>query len=148
MQDLHVWLAAAIALIVAVSGWFVRGLERWLRRRRTRARATGGTRGERRGERLLTEAGYQIMERQPRRSAAVRCGRERVSYEVRADVLVARGGRVYVAEIKSGALVADVRHGPTRRQLLEYELAFAVDGVLLVDALRDEVHEICFAFTR
>ena len=53
---------------------------------------------------------------------------------LRADYLVARAGRRYIAEVKTGRLAPRLAHGPTRRQLLEYRAAFDVHGVILVDA--------------
>jgi hypothetical protein len=39
-----------------------------------------------------------------------------------------------VAEVKTGKVAPRLDHAPTRRQLLEYSVAFEADGVLLVDA--------------
>jgi hypothetical protein len=59
---------------------------------------------------------------------------EHVTFGLRADYLVARKGRRYIAEVKTGRLAPRLSHGPTRRQLLEYSAAFDVHGVILVDA--------------
>ena len=48
------------------------------------------------------------------------------------------------SEVKTGERALDLRHGPTRRQLLEYRQAFAVDGVLLVDAEGRSVRSVRF----
>jgi hypothetical protein len=58
--------------------------------------------------------------------------------------LVRRGGGRYVVEVKSGAVAPRVQTPGTRRQLLEYQLAFDVDGILLFDADRRELHEVSF----
>ncbi|HJL48628.1 MAG TPA: hypothetical protein RMG45_22390 [Polyangiaceae bacterium LLY-WYZ-15_(1-7)] len=69
-------------------------------------------------------------------------GRER-EITARADFLVERGGRRFVADAKTGEQ-AKVTGRATRRQLLEYRHAYAVDGVLLVDAEAGRIVEVGF----
>jgi hypothetical protein len=83
---------------------------------------------------LLERRGYAVVDRQVQGSWAVRADGEAVTFGLRADYLVARGGRRYIAEVKTGRLAPKLSHGPTRRQLLEYGAAFDVHGVILVDA--------------
>ncbi|MDP9151781.1 MAG: hypothetical protein M3O36_17800 [Myxococcota bacterium] len=83
---------------------------------------------------LLERAGYGVLGRQVPGSWTVRANGEPVSFGLRADYLVARQGRRYIAEVKTGRLAPSLSHGPTRRQLLEYGAAFDVHGVVLVDA--------------
>ena len=64
---------------------------------------------------------------------------------MRADFVVVRRGRRYVAEVKTGQAAPDIAAPATRRQLLEYRCAFGVDGVLLVDAEAGRVHAVDFA---
>ncbi len=59
---------------------------------------------------------------------------EPVEVGVRADLWVGLGERRYVAEVKTGGRAPDPTHPATRRQLLEYRVAFEPDGLLLVDA--------------
>jgi hypothetical protein len=72
----------------------------------------------------------------------VRVDGEAVTFGLRADYLVARAGRRYIAEVKTGLLAPRLSHGPTRRQLLEYSAAFEVDGVVLVDADRASIAHV------
>ena len=70
---------------------------------------------------------------------------ERTTVKLRADYLVSRRGRRFVAEVKSGPGGSPPRHtAATRRQLLEYWAVFQVDGILLVDGESRQVHEITF----
>ena len=55
-----------------------------------------------------------------------------------------KDGKTCVAEVKTGERALDLRHGPTRRQLLEYQQAFGVEGVLLVDAEGGSVSCVSF----
>jgi len=106
-----------------------------------RARRAGA--GERRARRLLVARGYRVLEEQAFRRWTIRVDGEPLDVELRADFVVMRGDRRFVADAKTGA-VATVRDRATRRQLLEYRVAFDVDGVLLVDADRGVVRELVF----
>ena len=104
------------------------------RRVATHARSLRALDGEQGAFALLERAGYEVVERQVPGSWTVRADGEPVTFGLRADYLVARGGRRYIAEVKTGRLAPRLSHGPTRRQLLEYSAAFDVQGVILVDA--------------
>jgi hypothetical protein len=99
---------------------------------------------ETRAASLLLASGYEILGSQVRTSYPLWIDGDRSSVELRADYVVARRGVRYVAEVKSGRVAPSLAHGPTRRQLLEYRLAFDVGGVLLVDAEADCVHAVVF----
>lgn len=135
------WIAAGIALASAAA--VAVGLRLWGRRVR-RWRARRALVGERDAERLLAGLGFAIVERQPRRWWTIGVGGEPTQVELRADLLVRKWGRRYVAEVKTGELVARIEHAATRRQLLEYSVAYEVDGVLLVDMERGEVVGVDF----
>lgn len=109
-------------------------------RRRSRAAAVA----EHEAERLLRRAGYEIVDRQVTAYLPITVDDEALEARCRADLLVARRGRHYIAEVKSGDRVTDATHPSTRRQLLEYRLAFDVDGVLLVDMHAREIREVVF----
>lgn len=133
------WAAASAALLVAVE--LVR--RAWARQRRVRRALAAGA-AERRAESLLRRRGYRVVGRQVRRRWPVVVGGRRDHVDLRVDLVVTRGGRRFVAEVKHGDLVASAAHGPTRRQLLEYLLAYGTDGVLLVDAGAGTIDEIRF----
>lgn len=113
------------------------------RRRIERCREQGAA-GEARAEVLLRELGYTIVGRQVAVSYGVQIDGEPITVGLRADYLVARGQRRYVAEVKTGRLAPRIDTPATRRQLLEYRLAFEVDGVLLVDAESRRVRSVVF----
>jgi hypothetical protein len=58
--------------------------------------------------------------------------------------MVLRGGRRFVAEIKTGDQAPDPSFPATRRQLLEYQLVFEVEGLLLVDMAAGRVRTVSF----
>ena len=108
--------------------------------------ATGGAggAGEHAAIALLEEEGYVIEASQARVVWAPLVDDEPLELELRADYLVTREGERFVAEVKTGEVAPSLQSAATRRQLLEYSVAFAVDGVILVCPERGEVHRIEF----
>jgi hypothetical protein len=121
----------------------------WLRsapvRRLARARAQGRA-GERKAIALLARNGYRIEALQPAIDWTLLCDGEPHSVELRADMLVSRDGLRFIAEVKTGDC-AQLDAPATRRQLLEYSVAYAVDGVLLIDMHSQRIQQICFPQT-
>ena len=131
-------LASLVALLQTIRiAW-----TRFSRTRTLRARARHAVKGEMRAEGVLRAAGFDVLERQVRGTWTVYAADEPLEIGLRADLLVARGGRRYVAEVKTGRVAPRLDHAATRRQLLEYRIAFGVDGVLLVDADAERVTSV------
>ena len=133
-------LAVAIALIQAVT----HASRRWLRSRRAALRMERAVRGEEQAAVRLEALGYAILGAQVVVEHDVRVDDRVVTVSLRADYLAARDGSRYVVEVKTGALAPRIETSATRRQMLEYRIAFDVDGVLLVDGETGRVHEITF----
>jgi hypothetical protein len=108
-----------------------------------RARARGRA-GEHAAIGLMERSGYTVEALQPARRWTIRCDGEAHDIELRADLLVARGGRRFVAEVKTGEGAPRLQTPGTRRQLLEYSVAYDADGVLLVDVEAQRIHEVTF----
>lgn len=134
------WPLLLLMAAVACGAWALRRLGR-LRRSRLAKRSLDA---ERAACKLLRSNGYDVVDTGARQLWPVIHGGRRLDVTLRADILVRRGGRRFVAEVKSTKMVADLRHGPTRRQLLEYAVAYGCDGVLLVDMHGGEVEEVRF----
>jgi hypothetical protein len=138
------WALAACAMSLVLvqtarlrwRGWIV---GRRLRRQSARAQA-----GEVRALSLLARRGFRVTARQPSERWSVQRGDEEHTFTLRADYLVERRGLRYVAEVKTGQDAPSLAARATRRQLLEYHCAFAVDGVLLIDAEAGTVDEVSF----
>ena len=130
-----------LALLVAfLLGWQV--FRRW-RSWQVRRQARRARRAEHRAEQLLAAEGYRVIDTQVRAPITWSLGPEVHEGFVQADLLVARGRRRYVAEVKTGRTGRE-SDAETRRQLLEYYLAFPVHGVLLVDMERKAVLPVRF----
>jgi len=133
-------LALAVAVLYAV--WTA--ANRWWRRRALAARFAHAARGEERAAAWLLDAGYTILGREVAVEYAVAVDGVETRVAVRADYVVERRGARYVAEVKTGVLAPRIETSSTRRQLLEYLVAFDADGVLLVDAESGSVHAVSF----
>lgn len=133
------------ALLIATLFW-VQLRSAW-RRRRRRARARAAARRGRTAELDAPEAlkrrGYRVLQRHPEGTLDWHLDGELRTAEVAADLLVSRDGCTYVVEVKTGRGTRPTKR-ETRRQLLEYALAYDVDGVLLFDADADRLHHIEF----
>jgi hypothetical protein len=133
VDALPIWLVAiavlAGALVALVIG---RVLRAWRGSWRARVRAERAGAGEDGAAAMLRGAGYTIVARQARTWWSPLVDGEPHETELRADYLVEAGGERFVAEVKTGDEAPRLSTAATRRQLLEYHVAFAVDGVLLV----------------
>ncbi len=134
-------LLAAVAVGFLAAVFVLRAL----RRARARGRLRRGKRAERLAERLLRRHGFVVLEREVEGRVELFVDGCPATFRVRADALVARGSEVYVAEFKAGEVAGRLSHRATRRQLVEYMVAFDVDHVLLVDVARRSIREVALA---
>jgi hypothetical protein len=136
-------IAAAI-VAAAIALWLAAMLRRWRGSRRAKRRARRAGAGEERAAGMLEGAGFRIVARQARVAWAPLVDGEPCELELRVDYLVERDDELFVAEVKTGDEAPSITTAATRRQLLEYSIAFEVDGVLLVCPERDEIQRIEF----
>ena len=150
-------VAAIAAAVLAL--WLARVVRAWRASWIARRRAARAGRGEDRAARLLAAAGYLVVERQARVAWAPLVDGEPFAVELRADYLCTRadernraggshGDRLFVAEVKTGDDATSLSTAATRRQLLEYYVAFAADGVLLVCPERGTIEQVEFPIGR
>ena len=137
-------LVLALGVVLLAGLWLGVAFSRWRVRRRMSKHRRMGTKGEARAWKLLKKAGYTVVEEQPTAAVKVDVDGEITEASVRADGLVEFDGEVLVVEIKGGDEAADIRNRHTRRQLLEYTLAFDADSVLLVNAIQGTIERIRF----
>ena len=139
-RQLLIAALAAVLAIVALRALAARGRSR-------RARRVGriAADGELAGADLLAAAGFAIVDRQARHVLPVDVDGERYDAGLRCDYLAERDGERWVAEVKTGRDAPSLANPATRRQLLEYQVAYGAVGVALVDATAGVVHEVRFA---
>ncbi len=138
--------ALALAAVTVAALSFAAAL-RWVRWRASaqgRRRARRGFAGQAAAAKLLAGAGYEVLDAQPRVAWITLRDGEPHQVELRGDYLVSRRGLTYLAEVKTGEAADSLSSSATRRQLLEYQLAFAADGILLVCPERRSIHTIEF----
>lgn len=143
MIDSKVYVVSLV-LAVFLSVAFVLWLQsRWqtavLKRRFRRA-----VDAEAKAPRLLERLGYEVLGAQIEGGYELLVDGQPVHVPLRADYLVQRTGLTFVAEVKSGNLAPKLTTASTRRQLLEYLIAFRVDGVLLVDSEAKRVQSVVY----
>jgi hypothetical protein len=142
-------LTLVVALVSALLAvWIARWLRGWRGSLRARERAARAGAGEEAAALLLADAGFTIVERQARVLWAPLVDGEPLLMELRADYLVEAHGELLVAEVKTGEEAPNLETAATRRQLLEYHVAFAVDGVLLVSPERGSIQRVVFPHRR
>ncbi len=136
--------ALAAALLVLIAGLALGArLAGRLRGRRRRRAAAHGRRMETRAPAALARRGFRVIERHPALCVEYRVDGAPRELNLEADLLVARRGRRYVVEVKTGG-ATQIERRDTRRQLLEYAVHYDADGVLLYDADADELHTVEF----
>jgi len=141
----EVWIAIAALAVLFALGQALRAIAKeWLERWRLVRRSSHALSAEAWAATLLRDAGYDILGAQVKTSYVLWVDRREVSVGLRADYVVRRKGRTFVAEVKSGQFAPSLETAATRRQLLEYLLAFDVDGVLLVDGEAGEIQQVTF----
>ena len=141
-EVLRLGLIAALGLMLILV--LRQALGDWLRRRQLSSRFRRARQGESQARELLEAQGYAVIASQAVQSYILTVDGAELQVPLRADYLVTRDGLRYVAEVKTGTYAPQIRTGGTRRQLLEYRVAFDVDGVLLVDAEGQRVHVVRF----
>jgi hypothetical protein len=128
-RDIALGLALLILALLALRWAWRKLAARFAAWRRTRR----SQRGERKAEKLLRRHGFEILDRQVACTYRVWVDDKPVAIELRADLLVQNDDGVFVAEVKTGRSAPRIRNAATRRQLLEYAVAYDAIGVLLVD---------------
>jgi hypothetical protein len=99
---------------------------------------------ENEAESLLGAYGYKVLGKQEAASYSFLLDGEEVAASIRPDYVVEKNGLVYAAEVKTGAKATQAAYPATRRQLLEYQLFYRCNGVLLVDMERRTIESVSF----
>lgn len=136
-------LALAVGAIALVQTLRIAWRSYRVRRRLALSRERGAA-GEQRAEGLLRRLGFTIVGRQVAARYGLGVDGATIAVDLRADYVVGWGSQRFVAEVKTGAWAPRIETSATRRQLLEYRMAFEVDGVLLVDADAGKVRRVDF----
>lgn len=142
MDLTHALLVVALVLLaVALVGWWLAHTR--VRRHNTRRQITAFA-GEDAADEVLVAHGFEVLDHQVTVEFPMLLDGEEVWVHNRADRVVQRDGRIFVADVKTGDRARDPTNPATRRQLLEYWLSHEADGVLIVDMETRTVTEVAF----
>ncbi len=138
------WELAAVILALWLGAWLALRLRRLADKLTRRFRVRHATRAERHAARLLEREGYRVLGEQVTQSWCLVYGEARHEILLKADYLVSKRGKTFVADVKTGQYASDPRSSAVRRQLLEYLCAFRADGALVVDMSERRLIELRF----
>jgi len=147
------WVSGIVLLLLAalLASWVGWWRAAHATRRRNRRQQRRARRGEAAAEALLRAHGWQIVDRQATQRWVLWVDGQPEEVHCRADLVVEAhrhadlpDGARFVADVKTGDRAPRPSHPATRRQLLEYQLAFGVRGALLVDMEAQQVHRVAF----
>jgi hypothetical protein len=143
-MDQAILFALAAALVLLLLGaWLEAKRRAFSATRAARKLAKHGLKSEKDAEKLLKKLGYTLLQKQPPASYWAVVDGEPQAVQLAGDLLLEQNGQTFIAEVKTGKS-AKLEHAETRRQLLEYQLAFGVDGLLLVDMDAKVVRSVRF----
>ena len=103
-----------------------------------------GRRLEQEARQFLVRKGFRIVGEQVEIVHDYEVDGEPQSSVIVLDYLVAKRGKTYIVEVKSGNSAISVQNGATRRQILEYDFVFKNDGVFLLDMENRKMHLVRF----
>lgn len=147
MNDLFWVVVVSIVVGLLFGAIIFMRLHKWVIRCQLIARSDYAKAAEEDAGELLKKKGYRILEKKKRETIITYVnGEPHMSY-VEADYLVAKNGKTYVAEVKTGNCT-DPTDPTVRRQLLEYDYVYSPDGLLLVDMVERAIHVVDFDFPR
>ncbi|MDD3538626.1 MAG: hypothetical protein PHP36_00085 [Atribacterota bacterium] len=142
-RDLY--LSIVILLLGGILSLFLYlKIKNLLNSKQAKKRAVISKRAEQKAEKWLKRNGFKIIERQQSRPLIIKAGTTRHRYQIRIDFLVKKNGQTYVVEVKSGSQNSHITNRETRRQLLEYFLAYQPYGIILFDMETKKFSEIKF----
>jgi len=96
---------------------------------------------------FLERKGYQIVAQQLSKPIKIYLNGKAHESTIRADLLVRKGWKTYIVEVKSGQQGSGTLPN-VRRQLLEYALVFRPSGMLLLDMEHARLKKVEFDYER
>ena len=93
---------------------------------------------------ILQNAGYTIVDVQKRVKIKTKINGREFFNTIIADMIVKKGRKTFLVEIKTGKQTEKVIPPQVRRQLLEYYLVFKPDGLILLDMENGKLHNVSF----
>ena len=102
-----------------------------------------GKKAEQKAIKLLKKNGYKIESFQTTAKGKLLQDDETLTFLIRADLIVSKDKKKFIAEAKSGK-AASIEEINTRRQLLEYSKVFNNKNLILIDTEKNKIKKIEF----
>lgn len=138
----YVIIGATIGALLALTA--IKLLRRW----KINKRMKKAKKGEVKAVDLLEKYGYQVLDTQKEAFYTLEIDEKPYPAKVKADFIVKKGNKTYVAEVKTGQKVSSPRNLDTRRQLLEYYLVYRPHGIILVDMESSKLRHVKYRFNK
>ena len=97
---------------------------------------------------LLKKHGFQILGKNQKESILVNLDGKDHLGSLEAEYTAEKKGKKFVVVVKRGEGSFDPTDPVFRRKLIEYDRAFGLKGILLVDPEAGEIHSVSFKFPR
>lgn len=138
-----------LTVIIALSGGILSlvlylKIRDYINYQKARQRSLSSKKAEKKAENWLKRNGFRIIDKQQSRPLIIKSGKTKHRYLIRTDFLVKKGGHKYVVEVKSGHKNSKITNRETRRQLLEYFLAYQAYGIILFNMDNNSFSEVKF----
>ena len=140
MSNLEIFLLIILILFFLYLGWKIKEIYKnikfYLYKRK-------GKKAEQKAIKLLKKNGYKIESFQTTAKGKLLQDDEKVNFFIRADLIVSKGKKKFIVEVKSGK-AASIEEINTRRQLLEYSKVFNNNNLILIDTEKNKIKKIEF----
>lgn len=134
--------------IIIIFVYIFARLTHWINARKLKKRFAKSRQAEKEAENFLKKKGYTIVDIQKSKSILIAIGDKIHRYLIRIDYLVRKKGKIYVVEVKSGEKNPYITNRETRRQMLEYYLAYQPNGIILLNMKNKSISEVKFQFEK
>ncbi|MCR4430708.1 MAG: hypothetical protein NUV45_06795 [Tepidanaerobacteraceae bacterium] len=115
---------------------------RYIKKLKTNKRINRAKKSEIKAVELLKKNGFEIIDIQKENTYTVFVDDKPYKATVKADMIVKKGNKTFVAEVKSGESAPSLKSIDTRRQLLEYYLVYKPGGLLLIDMEKNKIRKV------
>ena len=140
MSNLEIFLLIFLILFFLYLGWKIKEIYKnikfYLYKRK-------GKKAEQKAIKLLKKNGYKIESFQTTAKGKLYQDDETINFYVRADLIVSKDKKKFIAEVKTGK-AASIDEIYTRRQLLEYSTVFNNKNLILIDTEKNKIKKIEF----
>tara|TARA_B100000683_G_scaffold229268_1_gene229645 strand:- start:120 stop:542 length:423 start_codon:yes stop_codon:yes gene_type:complete len=140
MSNLEIFLLVILILFSLYLGWKIREIYKNLKFYLYKKK---GKKAEQKAIKLLKKNGYKIESFQTTAKGKLLQDDETLTFLIRADLIVSKNNKKFIAEVKSGK-AASIEEINTRRQLLEYSKVFNNKNLILIDTEKNKIKKIEF----